>query len=111
MRATANAPRHDIAEPYVQQPQAQQPIVPRQGQTFLTHDHEMICLVYEESLKRGFEADYGSCEEGGYFIEIYGCKLDDLSKILAGAEVQRQAIGEQLSLWDKREAQERREAA
>jgi hypothetical protein len=59
------------------------------GHTCLVQDHELVCLTYEEALKRGLEAEYGRHPDGGYWIEIYGCSLNDLSEILTAAEFQR----------------------
>ena len=98
--------RAAAAEPYV----LPKPVA-EQGQTFLSNDHELICLTYEEALKRGFEAEYGKGDDGGYWIEIKGCKLDDLSKILKAAEDERKRIGDQLNLWNRRDSDAAREAA
>jgi hypothetical protein len=77
-----------------------------QGQTFLTTNHEMMCLYYEEALKLGYQADYGQWHEGGYFVEIHGCTLEALLKILKGATEQSEEIGRQLSLRNLRDVRE-----
>ena len=74
-----------------------------QGKTFLSCNHELICLAYEEASRRGFQADWGHNPEGGYWLEIVGATLEEFGAILKAAEEQAQANGQQLELWDTRE--------
>lgn len=75
----------------------------RQGKTFLSSDHEFICLCYEEALKRLLDAEYGNWHEGGYFVEIFDCTLDEFDAILCAAKVTQEKTAHQLTLWDARQ--------
>ncbi len=59
-----------------------------QGKTFLTSNHEMICLAYEEAEKRGFDACYGTWPEGDYYVEVMGCTPEEFADLLKAVEEQ-----------------------
>jgi hypothetical protein len=76
--------------------------LPRPQKTLVCPDHELIALAYEEALKRGWDANYGTAYGSAeHFLEVFDCSLDEFASILQAADAKRKATAEIFTTRDK----------
>ncbi len=61
--------------------------LPRPVKTLVCLDHELICLGYEEALRRGWDANYGTDPNTtSYYLQVFDCSLSEFVAILQAVE-------------------------